>query len=235
MNKNKKNITSILCITMLTVIAINLSACGKTAKDLDVKNNTATSPNNNTVPANTENKNNSSKTPVEIVKGPEFITGKYSEEPKFGTPWVKSPSGKKSASIEGKGEEAKEEGIGKIIIKDAQNNKVFFEIKDKSKQMSPLSVCFFDDENILVTIGLGYGTVTMGGNLYVLNINSGKSAVIDDTKDEKKQIANVRKDGNNLKYDIIVYEDDNLTKYHVENKVITDYNEKINDITSQIK
>lgn len=232
MRNNKKKITSILCMTVLTVIAINLSACGKKTEN-PVANKPVTNPTNNTVPAN--NGSTSAQAPVEIVKGPEFTTGKYSEEPKFGTPWVKNPSGKKSASIEGKGQEAKEEGIGKIIIKDSDNNKVFFELSDKSKQQSPLSICFWDDENILVTIGLGYGTVTMGGNLYVLNINSGKSAVIEDTKDPKKQIANVRKDGNNLKYDIIVYEDDNLMKYHVENKVLTDYNEKMNDIICQIK
>jgi hypothetical protein len=95
--------------------------------------------------------------------------------PKFNTPWQNSKSKTYSATVEGKGQEAQEEGIATVVVKDVKtNNKWIFELaENETKQFTPKAVKWIDDENLLVIVGLGYGTVDVGGELYILNINDG--------------------------------------------------------------
>ncbi|MCS4465054.1 DUF4652 domain-containing protein [Clostridium botulinum] len=61
--------------------------------------------------------------------------------------------------------------MGKVYLKENNTNKLWLlkinEIKD---QKSPKFLYWIDDENLLVIIGHGYGTVSKGGNLYCINV-----------------------------------------------------------------
>lgn len=151
-----------------------------------------------------------------------------SKEPSFNTPWKNSPNGKLSVCIEGKGSYAVEEGVGSIVIKDKDKNELWqYNIINNKKQFTPKQVQWLDNENILIIIGFGQGTVTKGGNLYLLNLNSNKNYIVYDTKDVKKEIMNIEiinKDGNiDLKLPMNIYEDDNYIKSHAETLTIHDF------------
>lgn len=148
--------------------------------------------------------------------------------PSFNTPWKNSPNGKLSVCIEGIGPYAAEEGIGSIVIKDNDKNELWrYNLINNKKQFTPKQVEWLDNENVLVIIGFGHGTVTKGGNLYILNLNSNKNYIVYDTKDPKKEIMKIeiaRKDGTTeVKLPMNIYEDDNYMKSHVENLTIHDF------------
>lgn len=243
MIKNKYSRQALIMIAIISAAALLFSSCGnkKTIPDSNYSNKITNSDSNKDADKNTDDNSNSNKdankdnNKTQITKGPEFSAGKYEGEPQFATGWIKSSDGSISACIDGKGSEVSEEGIGKIIIKDSKNNKTILQLKDKSNQQSPLHISWWSNEDLLVVIGNGYGTVSKGGNLYIVNIKNGKSAAVVETKDSKTQVVNAQRDNNNLKYEIAVFEDDNFIKYHMENKVFSDYSDKMNDMINQLK
>lgn len=151
----------------------------------------------------------------------------------FNTPWQTSLNKKYSATVEGKGTFAQEEGIGTIILKDLNNGQQwsFSLVNNNIKQFSPKLLRFVDDENLLVIVGLGYGMVHQGGNLYLLNINTGLTAKADPQNtanlDDKSEITKIQsvnmQDANILTIGVetLVYEDEDLNKNHRENRTIT--------------
>lgn len=144
------------------------------------------------------------------------------DEPEFATKPVSSVNNKLSACIEGKGPDAEEEGIGKIFIKDLLNEEKWaLEIVPGEEQNTPKSITWIDDENIVSIVGLGYGTVSLGGNLYKINVKTGKVISIYDTNTPKRQVIGVKKVDGNLELEILVYDDDELIKTHTEKKVIS--------------
>lgn len=144
-----------------------------------------------------------------------------SVEPEFGTPWKKSINKKLSACIEGKGPDAEEEGIGKIYVHDLSTGvKWSLEVIAGENQNSPKSMEWIDDENIISIVGLGHGTVAMGGNLYKINVKTAETTLLYDTKSSKKQVISVKKVENKLELQILVYDDEELIKNHTEKKVI---------------
>jgi hypothetical protein len=149
----------------------------------------------------------------------------------FNTPWKTSDSKRYSATIEGKGEAASEEGIGRIIIKDSQTGQQWsFEMVENEKQFTPKSVTWIDEETLLIIVGLAHGTVSHGGQIYFLNINTSDVTLADPEnkakKDEKSEITkvlSVKKLPTNeleLNLEMLVYEDDILNKNHTENRPI---------------
>lgn len=144
-----------------------------------------------------------------------------SVEPEFGTAWKNSINKKISACIEGKGPDAEEEGIGKIYVQDLSTGvKWSLEVIAGENQNSPKSIEWIDDENIISIVGLGYGTVAMGGNVYKINVKTGETTLLYDTKSLKKQVISAKRVENKLELQILVYDDEELIKNHTEKKVI---------------
>lgn len=160
----------------------------------------------------------------------------------FNTPWEYSSNKIYGATVEGKGSEAQEEGIAHIVLKNLNNGQQWsFNLIDNQKQFSPKVLHFVDDENLLVVVGFGYGTVRQGGRIYLLNINTGLIAKVDpqntaniDDKSEITKIKSVKlQDANMLRIDVevLVYEDDTLNKNHIESRtIISPFNEIIKNI-----
>lgn len=151
-----------------------------------------------------------------------------SKEPSFNTAWKNSPNGKLSVCIEGKGTNAVEEGVGSIVIRNKDNNELWqYNITNNKKQFTPKYAEWLDNDNILVIIGFSHGTVTKGGNVYLLNLNSNKNYMVYDTKDVKKEIMKIEIINNqgtiDLKLPMNIYEDDNYLKSHTETVTIHDF------------
>ncbi|EJO5348520.1 DUF4652 domain-containing protein [Clostridium botulinum] len=154
-------------------------------------------------------------------------------EIKFNTPWKNSDNKQYSSTIEGKGENAREEGIGKIYLKENETNKIWLlKINEVKDQKSPKFLEWIDDENLLVIIGHGYGTVSKGGNLYCINVKNNTIVPVYEAKDEKHEVISLEKvKDNSEKMSLIlklnVYEDDNFIKSHKEK--ITISNDKLKE------
>ncbi|WP_434282580.1 DUF4652 domain-containing protein [Clostridium botulinum] len=188
---------------------------------------------------NTEAKNEEKKAEKEVsektnfskVEKEEIVDKKFQGE--NNTEWKESEQKNYSAIVEGKGNNGEEEGIGKVYLKENNTNKLWLlkinEIKD---QKSPKFLYWIDDENLLVIIGHGYGTVSKGGNLYCINVKNDTITPVYEAKDNKHEVISAEKVKDNLgKTSLIltlnVYEDDNFIKSHKEK--ITISNDKVKE------
>lgn len=98
------------------------------------------------------------------------------EEPTFNTPW-KSNSKKINACIEGKGDDAIDEGIGFVVLKD-NNSLSKISLEGSNGKYSPIYVEWFDDSSILMTVGNSQGTERTGYTLYKVSLNDLKPMIV---------------------------------------------------------
>ncbi|KZL93225.1 DUF4652 domain-containing protein [Clostridium magnum] len=239
--KNKKRIYT-LC-SMAVVLSLGLTACG-TQENKTNTNNTQTStqqqkPTENTSSVNnniTNNTSNEVKNDAKSTNPKNDYVPKISKvqlaqgkKPTFSTAWKTSADGVFSACIEGKGQEAAEEGVGKIFVKDSNNNISSFEIVNDNK-ISPLYIEWLDNKNLFVIIGSAHGTVAKGGNLYLLNVTTGKLSSVLQPSDKKQQIMTAQKSGSNVSLKVNVYEDDAYNKSHIENWTIYSFDASLSKV-----
>lgn len=150
----------------------------------------------------------------------------------FNTPWQNSLNKEYSATVEGKGNQAQEEGIGNIILKDlsTKGQYSFSLLDNEQKQFSPKAVQWIDNEKLLVIVGHGQGTVDRGGDLYILNINTSQVVKADPLNSlnisDKRQITKILSvkllstNEVETKVEILVYDDDNYNISHNEEGTI---------------
>ncbi|NMM62183.1 DUF4652 domain-containing protein [Clostridium sp. P21] len=235
--KSRKVVKAIFSISIL--LSLTLVGCsGNKEKNTSANNETASVQKNdvekNTSSEQTKEKVQEEKTQAKNTNTKNTSAIKFSKEQlgksvntQFSTPWETSSKETYKACIEGKGEEASEEGTGKILVKNNNGNNFSFEIINNNK-LSPRNIEWVDDENLLVVVGSSQGTVSKGGNLYMLNINTGNTLSIIETSDKKQQIMSSKKVDNNVNLKVTVYEDDNYNKSHVENWTIYSFDSSLN-------
>lgn len=228
--KNNKRIYVLWSIA--AILSLGLTACSS-SQNKTVTNGNQSSMEQSSSKENTTSVNKNSTNSSKEIKNEAKFTNTQNDyvpklskqqlekgsKPTFSTAWKNSTNGSFSACIEGKGQEATEEGVGKIFVKDTNGNTFSFEITDNNK-ISPMSIEWLDNKNLLVIIGSAHGTVAKGGNLYLLDITTGKLSSILQPSDKKQQIMTAKKSGNNVSLKVNVYEDENYDKSHVENWTI---------------
>jgi hypothetical protein len=234
--KNFKNIKSVFMCSLMVVLILSLSGCGKKSSSTSQTNESnkvtsfqksvegSESASNNSDKEKDDNVSKKAKALSEI----QFTKTKLADDAsvEFNTPWKDSEDGSYSACIEGKGSEALEEGQGKIIVKG--NDSVYsFSIKDNAKK-TPKSIEWADNENLLVVISYATGTVAKGGNLYMLNVNTGDTYLVLDTQSDKKQIMSASKNGSKLELKVNIYDDDVYNESHIENWSIDPFDPTLN-------
>lgn len=144
-----------------------------------------------------------------------------STNPEFATKWIDSENKKFSACIEGRGPDAEEEGIGRIFIKDlSTGEKWALEVMAGEEQNTPKYIQWIDDENIMNIVGLGYGTVVLGGSLYKTNVITGETTVLYEAKTPKEQVISANKVNSSIELQLLIYDDEDFTKNHTESKTI---------------
>jgi hypothetical protein len=137
------------------------------------------------------------------------------------TPWETSPLGKFKATVEGKGEKAKEEGYSYIVIKDEKSgklSKLTLENQEKNK-ITAKDLEWIDESNMFVILGQPFGTVTKGGKIYKVNITNGETSLYVNTTPKEEYTA-VGKSGSEFNFEKYVYEDDNFTIGHSESGIL---------------
>ncbi|MHB7980728.1 DUF4652 domain-containing protein [Clostridium sporogenes] len=193
-------------------------------EEKDKKDNTETK-NEEKKDEKKDEKEVSEKTKFSKIEKQEIVDKKFQGE--NNTEWKESEQKKYSAIVEGKGNNGEEEGIGKIYLKENNTNKLWLlkinEIKD---QKSPKFLYWVDNENLLVIIGHGYGTVSKGGNLYCINVKNDTITPVYEAKDDKHEVVSVEKikddsGERSLILTLNVYEDDNFIKSHKEKITIS--------------
>lgn len=161
------------------------------------------------------------KTPETFAK-----TIKSDYEPEFHSTWVPSPNGGLRATIEGLGEQAGEEGIGTLVIENIETkDSLIFKLleAEQNSQYTPKDVAWIDEQRLFVIIGYGYGMVTAGGKLYMLDIekNEVKPIITDLTNKEEVMSVKVNEDGT-FTYQLHVYDTDAMesSESHIEEETL---------------
>lgn len=142
----------------------------------------------------------------------------------FSTPWKITLDGQSEAAIEGRGTYGGEEGIGAIFVKDLVNSKMYeFKLADETAQQSPLYIEWYDNENLIVITGLGYGRLETGDRAILLNIKDNTYIPMYEAQNPRERLISISPDGNNLRIKSIYYIDDILNKYEDRENVINNY------------
>lgn len=155
------------------------------------------------------------------------LTLKVEEKDKY-TPlspsgWKSSPSSHYQVTIDGRGQNASEEGQGSIVVENKTTlHATLYSLPETiGNDLTPKYAEWINDHNLYVIIGYPYGTVTKGGSLYKLNIDTHILTPVIVNLPAKEEIMSVYKNNDNtFMYKKNVYDDDNYTKSHiVEGKV----------------
>lgn len=136
-----------------------------------------------------------------------------------------SPLETKRAVLYGRGVDF--EGINQLVIEDFDSGKfIIYKYRHEGEQYTPKDIEWIDENRLYVIVGYGFGTVTMGGQLYELNITNNSIKPVFENLTEKEEIMSVESNGDGtFTYKKHVYEDDNYSVGHVEEGIITPTNE----------
>lgn len=142
----------------------------------------------------------------------------------FNTPFISSVNNSYEASIEGKGENAIEEGEGIVYVKNKTNNKLFSYKSVEEGSNSALYISWYDDTHLMIIHGLSYGTLCNGTDIVMLDVTNGTQTLMIEASEEKRErFKEVEKKEDKIIIKTVVYLDDTLNEYNEINKEISDY------------
>ena len=138
------------------------------------------------------------------------------KEPDNPQAWIPSPNGEKQVMIEGLGEF---EATGTIVLKELGSELMTNFDFNHGNQWTAKKIDWYDDHSVLSTIGLVHGTVTRGGDLYHLNLNTLELTPIVELP-AKEEVVDFSIEGNQLTYEVHIYEDDQMNKGYIETRTL---------------
>lgn len=154
---------------------------------------------------------------VAVIEVPyEFERVLLEKEPEDPNVWIPSPNGEKQVMIDGLGEF---EANGTIVLKELSSNKMETVDFNHGHQWTAKKIEWYDNDSVLTIIGLVHGTVTRGGDLYHLNLNTLELTPIIELP-VKEEVADFSLEGNQLTYEVHVYEDDQMSKGYMETRTL---------------
>ncbi len=140
---------------------------------------------------------------------------KEKDLPSYEIKWKNSIDGKSSAAIDIAPERDVDFGIHQIYIKNKINNEIVkYEVISNERQYTPMLIEWWDNEHLIIVAGFGWGTIEHGSEVYSLNINTDKLATLYERKDKKHQILDMKKTGNDLIFELLIYNDDTYNAFH---------------------
>ena len=144
---------------------------------------------------------------IQLTK-PDGTTEVLTTETDYPTEPVKSPDGKKAAYISS----AEWEMLGDLYIVNLEDGSKDILVARTEDQYTPKNVIWENDENVLVIIGYGMGTVEWGGDIYRVNLETKeKTPVLEE--DKYLSLTNMHIKDGNLYYSGIRYIDDDFNDY----------------------
>ncbi|MEA3423295.1 MAG: DUF4652 domain-containing protein [Bacillota bacterium] len=112
------------------------------------------------------------------------------------------------------------EALGSVWIFDVDEEKSEIIIESKiGDQEKPKSLTWYDDNKLLVVIGYAYGTVSVGGDLYLYDFHSGELSLMIET-DIYTEIIDTEITADGVKVNYAKFNED-ATEYEVESEIIT--------------
>lgn len=141
-------------------------------------------------------KTNSIKSSYSVNKDmPGFFQLKYSDD-KFATPFKKIPNTNYEVSLVGKGENAQEEGKASILInKQGRYFQYIFNGKTNN-QLTPLKVVDGYDNNLIVLVGNGWGSMQSARYIFSLDVENGITTLL--YSSDKDYISDAKINNNKL-------------------------------------
>ena len=118
-------------------------------------------------------------------------------EPAFNTQWKTNDFGTGSICIDGRGEDAIDEGEGIICLK---TNASLYKIRMTSDDnlYTPVYVEWVSEDEFIVQTSAKYGTVRTGGKIYKLNVNDLTPYVVYDLKENESMVDTYQLDEDTL-------------------------------------
>lgn len=112
------------------------------------------------------------------------------------------------------------EELGELYIYDlsTDSNKVVIKRNDLLKQYTPKVVSWLDDRYLLVIIGFAYGTITVGGDLYIFDTLT-KSLNLCIKCGKRQEIKNINKDGEKIILEFVNFKKGGM-EYTIEQKSV---------------
>ena len=112
------------------------------------------------------------------------------------------------------------EAIGNVWVYDVNKEKSEIIIKSTTgDQQKPKSLTWYDDNKLLVVIGYAYGTVSVGGDLYIYDFDSEELSLII-TTDINTEIIDTEIVSDGIKVNYAKF-NENMTEYEVESEIIS--------------
>lgn len=127
----------------------------------------------------------------------QFIKESGVAHPSFHTQWKMNEEGSASICIEGKGEDAIEEGEGYVYIK-KNGNTIKISMKEESNMYTPVYAEWVSNDEFIVNTAPKHGTVRAGGKIYKLNIDDMTPYLIYEMSDSEKVLETFQIDDDTL-------------------------------------
>lgn len=165
---------------------------------------------------------------IAVIEVPyEFKRVKRDEETDDPNAWIPSPNGEKQVMIEGLGEF---EATGTIVLKELSRESVTNIDFNHGNQWTAKKIDWYDDHSVFITIGLVHGTVTRGGDLYHLDLNTLELTPIIELP-IKEEVVDFSIEDHQLTYEVHIYEDDQMSEGYMETRILelSTIKEKIKD------
>ena len=146
---------------------------------------------------------NAEEQSVQLVKPDgttEVLAARSASEP------LKSPDGKKAAYVSS----IEWEELSDVYIVNLEDGTQDVLVASENEQ-KPKKVIWENDENALVLIGYAYGTVSVGGNIYRVNLETKETTPLTQYEGDV-QITDFKIENGILKYSGIKYTDDNFNE-----------------------
>ncbi|GFP77803.1 DUF4652 domain-containing protein [Clostridium fungisolvens] len=133
-----------------------------------------------------------------------------------------SPSGKYQAYIAGKGSNLDKEGTGIVVIKDNTSNSTkYYNVSAvDAKDRSPLYLEWYDDNTLLIVVGLPNGKATEGGSVYAVDVNRGNTVLVYGANTPLVQVKSITASSDKIQLTLTKYSDDNMNSYSTVRKTV---------------
>ncbi|CAM5202359.1 hypothetical protein UACE39S_06914 [Ureibacillus acetophenoni] len=135
-----------------------------------------------------------------------------------------SPLNTKRAILHGRAGDF--EGLNRLVIEDLETGKfTIYKYRYEGEQNTPKDIEWIDEERLFVIIGYGYGTITKGGSLYILNVEDHSITPVFENIFEnngKEEIMSIEANGDGtFTYKKHIYDDAEFNVGHIEEGSIT--------------
>lgn len=176
-------------VFMLGVLAVTVVAgalvIGSVSSDLEKKGAEVISEGNVGALSNKDDLPQDEIVNLTVDNSVEFIKETGVAHPSFHTQWKMNEGGTASICIEGKGEDAIEEGEGFVYIK-KNGNTIKISMKEESNMYTPVYAEWVSDDEFIVNTAPKHGTVRTGGKIYKLSVDDMTPYLIYEMSDSEK-------------------------------------------------